>query len=110
VVVDGRRGLLEDLTGWGWRIITKKPIDRGLLSDSQRALLDLLDIRILTVSPVPGTSEVLDIEMDYDHWLMLMGAEAVIVRPDFYTYGSLSSLSGLGSALDTLRGQLELVK
>jgi 2-polyprenyl-6-methoxyphenol hydroxylase-like FAD-dependent oxidoreductase len=109
VVVDGRRGLLDDLTGWGWRIVTKKAIDRAALTDEQREVLDILDVRVLTTSPVPGAADVHDIEMDYDHWLMLMGAEAVIVRPDFYTYGSLSSVQELGAALDQLRGQLELV-
>jgi hypothetical protein len=109
VVIDGRRGLLDDLTGWGWRIITHRKVDLAALSDPQRELLKLLDIRIIHSSPVAGAAEVHDIEMEYDNWMTQLGAEAVIVRPDFYTYGSLSSVSELGAALDQLRGQLELV-
>jgi 2-polyprenyl-6-methoxyphenol hydroxylase-like FAD-dependent oxidoreductase len=109
VVVDGRRGLLDDLTGWGWRIITQRAIDLAALTASQRELLALLDIRIIRTSPVAGAADVHDVEMEYDHWLALLGAEAILVRPDFYTYGSLGSVSELGAALDQLRGQLELV-
>jgi 3-(3-hydroxy-phenyl)propionate hydroxylase len=109
VVIDGCRGLLDDLTGSGWRIITQRPIDLAALTDSQRELLDLLDIRIIQTSPVPGAAAVHDVEMEYDHWLTLLNAEAIITRPDFYTYGSLGSVADLGSALDELRGQLELV-
>jgi 3-(3-hydroxy-phenyl)propionate hydroxylase len=109
VVVDGRRGLFDDLTGWGWRIITQRPIDLAELTASQRDLLDLLDIRIIQTSPVPGAADVHDIEMEYDNWLTQLGAQAVVVRPDFYTYGSVGSVAELGAALDELRTQLELV-
>jgi 2-polyprenyl-6-methoxyphenol hydroxylase-like FAD-dependent oxidoreductase len=109
VAVDGHRGLLDDLTGWGWRIITQREIDLDSLTAAQRDLLERLDIRIIRTSPIAGAAEVHDVEMEYDNWLTGLHAEAVVVRPDFYAYGSLGSVSELGAALDQLRSQLELV-
>lgn len=109
VVADGRPGRLDDVTGSGWRVITRRPVDLSRLTDAQRNLIDLLDIRVVPTSPIPGATAVEDVEMEYDLWLTQLNAEAVIVRPDFYTYGSLESLSEIGSVLDELRSQLELV-
>jgi 2-polyprenyl-6-methoxyphenol hydroxylase-like FAD-dependent oxidoreductase len=109
ISIDGHQGLLDDLTGSGWRIISRRSIELGSLTEEQRQLLDVLDARIVSASPVLGTAEVYDFKMEVDAWLVSLGAEAVIVRPDFYTYGSLSSVDELGAALDQLRGQLDLV-
>jgi 2-polyprenyl-6-methoxyphenol hydroxylase-like FAD-dependent oxidoreductase len=109
VSIDGRQGRLDDLTGSGWRIITRRAVETSSLTQDQRQLLDTLDARIVWASPVSGTADAFDFEMEVDAWLESLGAEVVIVRPDFYTYGSLASVDELGAALDYLRGQLELV-
>ncbi len=105
---DGQRGLFDDVVGNGWRVVSRRPVDVGGLSVDQRELLELLDCRIVTVSPVPGAADVMDLDMDYNRWFEALGADAVIVRPDFYNFGSVASIEGLGSALDSLRSQLAL--
>jgi 2-polyprenyl-6-methoxyphenol hydroxylase-like FAD-dependent oxidoreductase len=109
VRIGGTTGLVDELVGSGWRIFTRRPVDIASLSAPQRALLDELDARVLSVSPVPGAADALDVQMDYDRWFESLAAELIIVRPDFYVYAALADPTELGAALDELRSHLALV-
>ena len=49
-----------------------------------------------------------DVDGSYDAYLRLHGAEAVIVRPDFYVFGVAARLADLPGLVDDLLGQLAL--
>jgi 2-polyprenyl-6-methoxyphenol hydroxylase-like FAD-dependent oxidoreductase len=105
---DGKLGLLDDIVGTGWKIISRELIDRDALTAAQRELLDLLECEIVTTAPSAGSAELVDVEMDYEAWFESLGANAVIVRPDFYVFGAVTSARDLGAILDELRRQLVL--
>lgn len=109
VRIGAETGRLDDLIGSGWRVIARRAVDLEALTDEQRQLLDTLGARVVWASPVEGTGDAFDFGMEVDGWLESLGAEAVIVRPDFYTYGALPTVADLPAALDELRHQLALV-
>jgi hypothetical protein len=51
---------------------------------------------------------VTDVDGRLTEWLGRHGAHAVLVRPDFYVFGSVASPAGLPSLVDDLRGRLAL--
>ena len=106
----GKRGLLDDIAGTGWRIISREIIDHDALTPQQRELLQLLDCQIVTTAPIAGVADVVDLEMDYEAWFESLGANTVIVRPDFYVFGAVKSAQDLGASLDELRRQLVLTQ
>lgn len=104
----GERGRLGEVAGHGWQILTRLPVDVSALSDRNRELLATVGAQIIELSPAPGAAEYLDVEMDYEQWFNGLGANVVVVRPDFYVYAALESVDELGTALDSLRSQLGL--
>lgn len=67
--------LLDDVTGGGWRLFTRVPVDRAMTGD---------DVTLILLDQL-GESEAID------KWLEARGAEAVLVRPDHYVFGTGAS-------------------
>ena len=103
----GREGPFDDVVGRGFQLIVADgdPVDQ--LSQEDRALLDTLDVTVASLDPdAPGG--VRDIDGRLTAWLGEHGVHAVLVRPDFYVFGSVPSAEGLPALLDDLRSQLQL--
>lgn len=86
VLDDGRK--LDDLTGQGWRLFTKAPLPReggGLGPVSTFVATDLPDHGALAA------------------WLDMHGAQAVLVRPDHYVFGT-GKAADLLAARDRMLG------
>lgn len=102
----GREGLFDDLVGHGWFLLTRVP--RPELSSEAQAIWARLDGRALTVGE--GTDQdlvdVVDLDGRYAEWFRDLGAEAVIVRPDFYVYAALPAVDALDETLVALGRQV----
>ncbi len=48
----------------------------------------------------------IDIDATYSQWFARLGATAVLVRPDYYVYGTASTLEELEAMLSGVREQL----
>jgi flavoprotein hydroxylase len=59
---------------------------------------------------VDGTEAVADVDGVYLPWLRSTGYEAVMIRPDYYVFGGVASVTGLPILLDELSGQLGLTR
>ncbi|MDS0803605.1 bifunctional 3-(3-hydroxy-phenyl)propionate/3-hydroxycinnamic acid hydroxylase MhpA [Burkholderia cenocepacia] len=101
----GRTGLLDDLIGRGWQLISNVDDPRRHLSDVSLQLAERLGLVTAYVG-APGTEALFeDIHGVYQNWFAQLRAQAVLVRPDFYVYGvaNLDSLDvllgGLGEKL-----------
>jgi 2-polyprenyl-6-methoxyphenol hydroxylase-like FAD-dependent oxidoreductase len=73
------------------------------LNDAQRAVLETLGTTIVTI--VPNGSEasgIVDADGTYAAWFAARRVRAIIVRPDFYVYGGVSTLGELGQLIDQL--------
>jgi 2-polyprenyl-6-methoxyphenol hydroxylase-like FAD-dependent oxidoreductase len=109
VASGGRQGLLDDIAGGGFCLLATAPAARALAADGlQKRLLDA-GVRVVELAPDgteaggavlvdggdkaagPGIVDavrVADTAGTYRLWFAELGAEAVIVRPDFYVYGA----------------------
>lgn len=81
----GRTGLFDDVVGAGWQLLLR---DAAHLSDATRATIDRLGIR-LAVFGVGG--DTVDVDGSYAAFFARLGADAVLARPDLYTFGSASA-------------------
>jgi 2-polyprenyl-6-methoxyphenol hydroxylase-like FAD-dependent oxidoreductase len=101
-----REGLFDDVVGKGWQLLLR---GRGR-AEVSRATRDMLE-RLGGVVAVFGDAEALrDLDGTYGAWLDKLGAEAVLVRPDFYVFGT-ASLEGMDAlvlaAWNAVHGQIE---
>ena len=107
VAVDGREGLFDDVVGRGWALITADGDPLEVLDDEQRDTLAALDATVASLDPgAPGG--VADADGRLTGWLGHHGAHAVLVRPDFYVFGSVASRDELPALVSDLRAQLAL--
>ncbi|MBN9619546.1 MAG: bifunctional 3-(3-hydroxy-phenyl)propionate/3-hydroxycinnamic acid hydroxylase [Actinobacteria bacterium] len=108
IVKDGVVGLADDLLGSGWTLLTiRQPMLDGL-TDVSRDLLKGLDARVAHVSraAISSPHAVVDIDAVYSRWFKDLGTAAVLVRPDFYVYGTADTPEELNDLLAGLGRQL----
>lgn len=102
-----REGRFDDVVGRGFQLIALGGDPLAELSSDQRALIDMLDARVASLDPT-APAGVHDVDGRITAWLSDHGAYAVLVRPDFYVFGSAGSPQELSDLLDDLRSQLQL--
>ncbi|MFF2050311.1 bifunctional 3-(3-hydroxy-phenyl)propionate/3-hydroxycinnamic acid hydroxylase [Leifsonia sp. NPDC058194] len=108
VTLDGRTGRFDDVVGRGWVVLSRKHGLEHRLSDPALATLEALDATVVHVTkaamPIEAHS-VMDRDGGYAAWFRRLDADVIIVRPDFYTYGSAAEedaatlIEGLADAL-----------
>jgi 3-(3-hydroxy-phenyl)propionate hydroxylase len=107
VAVDGRQGLFDDVVGRGWTLIAADGDPLNQLAQEERDVLDVIDATIASLETgVPGG--VTDVDGRLTEWLRHHGAHAVLVRPDFYVFGSVASRDDLPALVNDLRSQLAM--
>jgi 3-(3-hydroxy-phenyl)propionate hydroxylase/flavoprotein hydroxylase len=99
--------LLDDVTGGGFTLIAAAGDPLNELDGRDRALLDVLAAHVVSLDPGAGCGW-RDADGRLTSWLREHGAHAVLVRPDFYVFGSAASASDLPALIDDLRDQLPL--
>ncbi len=103
----GREGLFDDVVGRGFQLIVAAGDPLARLSPEQRALVDLLDITVASLD-ADAPHGIRDLDGRLGEWLSEHDVHAVLVRPDFYVFGSVPSQAELPALLDDLRTQLYL--
>jgi len=103
----GREGRFDDVVGRGFQLIVAGGDPLAPLSSEQRALIDALDVSVASLEPA-ALGGVRDLDGRLTAWLTNNEAHAVLVRPDFYVFGSCPSAETLPELLDDLRSQLQL--
>jgi len=86
VAAGERSGLLDDVVGRGFTLISSVGDLREALGDHELQALDRIDCKIVTLGGNVG-----DVDGSLSGWLRSEGAVAVLVRPDFYVYGAVDS-------------------
>jgi 2-polyprenyl-6-methoxyphenol hydroxylase-like FAD-dependent oxidoreductase len=98
-------GLFDDVAGRGWRILTTSGC-RPRLDGRAADVLARLDMRILRLGEKADTDvDLIDLDGRYSGWFAQLGADTVIVRPDFYIY-SVTDWNELPKTLAELDSQL----
>jgi flavoprotein hydroxylase len=102
----GREGRFDDVVGRGFALIAAGGDPLAELGPEDWALIDALDMAVASLDP-DVSHGVADVDGRLTSWLSEHGAHAVLVRPDFYVFGSARSAEELPALLGDLRTQLE---
>jgi 2-polyprenyl-6-methoxyphenol hydroxylase-like FAD-dependent oxidoreductase len=106
VRIAGRVGRFDDIVGRGWLVLSLSERVEQLLSDQQQQFLRRLGARFICVGSSPG-NDVFDVDGSYQQYFVALGAQAVVVRPDFYIFGAAESLTDLPAVIEDLMTQLQ---
>jgi hypothetical protein len=107
VALDGREGLFDDVVGGGWTLIASEGDPLEQLGDADREVLGALGATVASLDPsAPGG--VRDLDGRLTGWLEGHRVHAVLVRPDFYVFGSAGSPDALPALIGDLQVQLAL--
>ena len=107
VAMDGSEGLFDDVVGRGWTLIAADGNPFDPLDDGQRDALGALDATVASLD-ADAPAGISDVDGRLTEWLRQSGAHAVLVRPDFYVFGSAASRDELPALVSDLRSQLAL--
>ena len=86
----GREGLFDDVVGPGWQLLLR---DAGNVPSLAETRLP----RLVVAAFGPG-GDTVDLDGTYANWFARLGADATLVRPDFYVFGT-SSATDVGALL-----------
>ena len=89
----GREGLFDDVIGKGWQLLLRSTNGPAVIEPSTASIIQQMGIVVADFGPQGDTQ---DPEEIYSAWFDRIGAEAVLVRPDFYIFGT-SSLANIGA-------------
>jgi 2-polyprenyl-6-methoxyphenol hydroxylase-like FAD-dependent oxidoreductase len=105
VVIDGRAGLLDDLVGFGFQLVTAQPVEEALGAE-RIARLDELGARRVVIdgSGLPGRAT--DVDGTYGDYFALHGSDTLLGRPDFYVFGLASGIDETVALVDDLLVQV----
>ncbi len=99
--------LFDEVTGGGFALVAATGDPLQELDERDRALLDALGTHVVSLDPGAGCGR-RDADGRLTGWLREHGAHAVLVRPDFYVFGSATDATDLPALIDDLRDQLPL--
>ena len=86
----GREGLFDDVVGPGWQLLLRD--GANVVSPTETRLP-----RLVVAAFGPG-GDTVDLDGTYAGWFARLGADAILVRPDFYVFGT-SSAADVGALL-----------
>jgi 3-(3-hydroxy-phenyl)propionate hydroxylase len=86
-----REGLFDDVYGSGATLLLRNTALRNELPEPFRAALESVGVRIIAFGKTPAADMAVDSSGAYSRWLDEIVADAVLIRPDFYVYGSAAA-------------------
>ncbi|MBT2730930.1 bifunctional 3-(3-hydroxy-phenyl)propionate/3-hydroxycinnamic acid hydroxylase [Bacillus sp. ISL-75] len=108
VKYQGKTGLFDDVVGTGWMVISQVSNPKNALNDEQIEFLEDIGATFIEIANSEiGTNVVVDVNGKYYEYFKQNQIEAVIVRPDFYHFGSVATFSELTELVEDLRNQLK---
>jgi 2-polyprenyl-6-methoxyphenol hydroxylase-like FAD-dependent oxidoreductase/catechol 2,3-dioxygenase-like lactoylglutathione lyase family enzyme len=107
VAAAGREGRFDDVVGRGFALIVAAGDPLAAVGREQRALVEALGMKLASLDRA-APHGVRDLDGRLSGWLREHGAHAVVVRPDFYVFGSAASAQELPSLLDDLARRLHM--
>ncbi|MFF4116224.1 bifunctional 3-(3-hydroxy-phenyl)propionate/3-hydroxycinnamic acid hydroxylase [Streptomyces sp. NPDC001714] len=101
VRIGERSGLLDDLVGFGFQLVSRTPVAE-LLTPAHTALLERLRVHVVVLGP----DDVEDVDGTYRSFLDENGLVAYLSRPDFYLFGTAARAEDLPALIDALAAAL----
>jgi 2-polyprenyl-6-methoxyphenol hydroxylase-like FAD-dependent oxidoreductase len=105
VAIGDEAGRFDDVVGRGFTLVSVAGDPDSHLTSAQIAFLDELGAhRVALGGEGPGGAR--DVDGELTQWLTAAGVVAVLIRPDFYVFGSAREPEAVGAVIDDLRDQL----
>jgi 2-polyprenyl-6-methoxyphenol hydroxylase-like FAD-dependent oxidoreductase len=102
VAFHGREGLFDDVVGKGWQLLIWGGATSSRPGSAAREVLRQMDGVVAHFGPSGDTT---DLDGVYAAWFDQLQTEAILVRPDFYIFGS-SSLSDVDALVEAAGAML----
>lgn len=105
----GREGRSDDVLGPGWKVYVIGADARTALSRESLDVLERIGAKVVRVGTTLAPHDAaVDLDGTLADWVGQLAGPvgAVIVRPDFYTYGSFGGFVGMDRAVADLAAQL----
>lgn len=102
---NGRETLLDDVTGSGFRLVSRGVDLAALVVDPRVKRLDMKLASVGTEAPA-GVTAIDACDGVLADWLDRHGAAIVLVRPDHYVFGAGSTAADAAALIDELSGML----
>ncbi len=99
---NSREALFDDIVGPGWCIVACEPHVLDALTVSQRDAWKAIGGRIAAVTATQIAGAFGDVDGTYGSWFAAHSCTAVVVRPDWYLYGTARSGRELSALLEQL--------
>jgi resorcinol 4-hydroxylase (NADPH) len=96
VQFNGQTGLFDDVVGRGWTLISLAPV---ALTAEQSDFLARLGATVAHVGAAGSGAPVTDLNGVYTGWLSAIDRTAVLVRPDYFVWGSATGTAGTAALL-----------
>lgn len=106
VTGSGGSGLLDDVIGYGWVVLSRAGSPSQVLGADTEAWAQANGVQVLSVGG--EDADLQDTEGTYAAWFETLGADTAVIRPDFYLYDAVP-LDQLEQTLARLREQLDHV-
>lgn len=110
VEINGKRDLFDQIVGQGWMIIGLDVDPSKALSKEQRAALELLDGRTITIGKPGSNCDAEDVDGTYARWMASIDATYFILRPDFYVAATANTAQDLSQRYDEVIEKLHLIE
>jgi len=104
----GRTGLFDDVVGHGFAVLTSGVHPHDVLSADDLSFLETIGAHLVPIVPADSSDPTgyADVDAAYLPHLAAHGHAAVIVRPDFYVYGTVGEIADLPGLVTDLRADL----
>ena len=110
VRVGQRQGRFDELVGLGFVLVSRSASVEVALGEPQRALLDALGVRRVTVAAA-GTpaadGTLVDLDAKFIPYMERLGITSMLVRPDFYLYGAVTHAADIDQLVDDFAADLQ---
>lgn len=105
VVYRGRIGRFDEAVGRGWILLSRADAEQAV-SERSRELLGRMGGRALTVGAPGATADVFDPDGTYLGWFEELAVQHVLVRPDFYTAGTVRPDQDVDALVERVAGRV----
>ncbi|MGK5532024.1 hypothetical protein [Streptomyces sp. URMC 129] len=104
----GSAGFADDVLGGGWTLLSRRAGAPAALDDTRRSFLAGPGVRAVhaSLAPVDSAEAAVDLDLTYRRWFDAVGADVVLVRPDFYVFGTAARPEALPALVEELRQRI----
>jgi 3-(3-hydroxy-phenyl)propionate hydroxylase len=107
VAGSGGEALFDDATAGGGTLLLRSPDLLDVVGGPHVRALSNMGFQTVALADRPGEMQVVDHSGAYEKWFSELDACAVLIRPDFYLWGSAGSAAQVGDLCAEFLAELQ---